>query len=264
MPIISIGKLDINVEQYGEGEPLILLMGLGGDGKLWEPHIRAYAGHFRCIAVDNRGAGKSSRPRGPYTIREMAEDVLAVMDRLALPKAHVSGISMGGAIAMELAARAPERIGALVLTATWGRSEPSTARMFETLKRLYATSEPADFARLLQMLIYVPSYINRHGARLDAEAGKERMPVEPFQAQCDACAAHDAEDRLHLIRAPVLVTAGERDVMMPLPMAQRLAERIPNSTLDVFAGGGHAFHWEQLDRYNEVTLQFLLRHRLNG
>ena len=259
MTTINIGEIRINVQEFGQGEPLVLLMGLGGDGALWMPHVEAYRRHFRCIVIDNRGAGLSSKPAGPYSTAMMAGDALGVMDALNIPKAHVSGISMGGAIAQQLAVLAPERIASLTLTCTWDRTDPSTVRLFRTLRALYAESDAQDFQRLLQAMIYVPDYIAEHMDELESMSGAgDRMPAEAFQAQCDACIGHDAAGKLEGFGGPALVTAGERDFIIPWRLSERLASGIRGSRFELFAGGGHAFHWEQLERFNRLTLQFML------
>ena len=97
----------------GEGEPLVLIMGFGADGNLWEQHVAEYQKHFRCYLIDNRGVGKSDQPPGPYTTEMMARDVVAVMDHSQVSTARVAGISMGGAIAQQLALNHPERVHSL-------------------------------------------------------------------------------------------------------------------------------------------------------
>ena len=87
------------------------------------------------------------------------------------------------------------------------------------------------------------------------------MPLHAFQAQCDACIAHDTRDRLHAIQAPVLVTSGDTDLFTPLHYSKVIAASIPGAELAVFEGGGHTHHWEKLDAFNERTLTFLLKHQ---
>jgi pimeloyl-ACP methyl ester carboxylesterase len=198
----------------------------------------------------------------------LAADTLAVMDKLELSKVHVSGISMGGAIAQQLAIMAPERVKTLTLTSTWDKSDLFTVRMFQTLKSVYETVDPHTFNRLLQMLIYVSEYINDHGNELESKETENgidnnRMSVEAFHAQCDACILHDTSDLLQQINMPVLITAGENDVMIPLHFPNKLASEISNSRLEIFKRGGHAFHWEQLEKFNRVTLEFLLENRFS-
>lgn len=108
MPFIKANGVRIYYEEFGTGEPLILIMGLGADGSKWDENIKVYQQRFRCIRIDNRGSGQSDKPKKQaYTTKEMALDTLGVMNKLDLQSAHVSGISMGGAIAQELAIKVP-------------------------------------------------------------------------------------------------------------------------------------------------------------
>ena len=110
---------NIYYQIIGEGEPLVLLMGFGADGDVWELHSAEYSKHFTCIILDNRGVGRSDAPPGPYSSEMMAGDTIAVMDHLGIAKAKVAGISMGGAIAQSLALNHPDRVSCLVLISTW-------------------------------------------------------------------------------------------------------------------------------------------------
>jgi len=266
MPNIRTNGIDIHYEERGSGEPLILLMGLGADGPTWEDHVKVYEHHFRCILIDNRGAGRSAKPLGPYTTRMMAEDTAGLMKALQIERAHVSGISMGSGIAQELALLEPDRIKSLTLIASWDRCDTYTKRIFENFRSLRGTSDPITFNRLLQLWIFTPEW---HNNRLDdllqrEEAGKSYaypMPLHAFQAQCDACISHDTQHRLHTIQTPVLVTSGDIDVFTPLHYSRVIAASIPGAELAVFEGGGHTHHWEKLDAFNEKTLEFLLKNQ---
>ena len=267
MPTVRANGLNLHYEERGAGEPLLLLMGLGGHGALWEEHAHAYAAHFRCLLLDNRGAGRSDKPPGPYTIAAMADDALGLLDAIGVARAHVSGISMGGAIAQELALRAPERVQSLTVVSSWVKCDAYAARIFDMLRALAAAADPAAFTRLLQLWIFTPAY---HTAHMDDLLRRERaglahphpMPAFAFQAQCDACLAHDTRGRLARVAAPALVTAGDRDIFTPLAFSQELAASIPGADLRVFAGGGHAHHWEMREDFNRTTLAFMRRHRM--
>jgi pimeloyl-ACP methyl ester carboxylesterase len=267
MPTIHVNGMDMYVEEQGEGEALVLIMGLGADGSLWQQHVDFYSRHFRCILIDNRGAGRSAKPIGPYTTAMMAADTLFVMNSLGIDKAHVSGISMGGAITQELALLAPERIQTMTLISTWQQCDVYTTRVFEMLRSLITTSDPVTFGRMLQLWIFAPLFFNHQVDELlhREELGKLNpypMPQHAFQAQCDACLSHYTAGKLSGLQMPVLITVGDKDIFTPLHYSAALAEEIPGSELLVFEDCGHAHHWEQLELFNEETLNFMLKHRL--
>ena len=109
----------IYFQMRGQGDPLVLIMGFGAEGKVWEKHVAEYEKHFNCILIDNRGVGLSDQPIGPYTTEMMADDTIAVMDHLGIEKARVAGISMGGAITQQLALNHTNRVRSMALISTW-------------------------------------------------------------------------------------------------------------------------------------------------
>ena len=257
---VDTGKMVINYEERGSGEPLLLLMGLGAPGAVWELHVQEYEKHFRCLLVDNRGAGDSDQPDGPYTTRQMAEDAVALLDKLAIERVAIAGISMGSGIAQEIAINHPERVSRLALISSWSRCDLYTKAVFEHFKDMRACSSPEQFVRLLQLWIFAPGYFNTHAADLlEARSGAATgyMPLAAFKAQCDACIGHDTYDRLDQIKAPSLLTVGDADIFTPLRLSEEITRRIPQSSLKVFKGLGHAHHWEDLDAFNQLTTRFL-------
>lgn len=122
MPEARIGEIQINYEEYGEGTPLVLILGLGQDLATWGFQVSEFSEHFRVIAFDNRDAGGSSRCNKPYTTETMAGDTIGLMDHLGIERAHLLGTSMGGMIAQQVALIFPERVISLILASTtsWG------------------------------------------------------------------------------------------------------------------------------------------------
>jgi pimeloyl-ACP methyl ester carboxylesterase len=264
MPIVKSNGIDIAYQERGRGEPLVLIMGLGAPGSVWEEHARAYEKHFRCILVDNRGAGDSEKPLGPYDTRTMAGDVAGVMDALNIGAARVAGISMGSAIAQELALAHPDKVRSLVLISSWARCDIYTKTVFEHFCHVRAAVSPEAFMELLQLWIFTPPHFERNNEGLvvaRAEAGRgATMPRHAFEAQCAACTNHDTIDRLGRISAPALLTVGDADIFTPLRLSEEIHRRMPGSQMEVFNGWGHAHHWEDLTRFNRVTTEFLLAH----
>ena len=263
MPEVRSNGISIHYEERGSGDPLVLIMGLGAPGSRWEDHAACYARHFRCILVDNRGAGSSDQPEGPYTTRMMAEDTAGLMQALGIESARVAGISMGSAIAQELALSYPEKVRSLVLISSWARCDRYTRVVFEHFKKIRALASPADFSQLLQLWIASPPYYEEHFAKMVEDqqgAQANYMPLHAFEAQCDACSTHNTFDQLHKIAAPALLTVGDADIFTPLRLTAEMHEEMPCSEMLVFPGRGHIHHWEDLEQFNEATLRFLISH----
>ena len=263
MPDVKANGINIHYEERGHGDPLVLIMGLGADGSVWELHAAAYERHFRCILMDNRGAGRSSRPPGPYTTKMMARDTAGLMNGLGIKNARIAGISMGSGIAQELAIAYPRKVRSMVLVSSWSRCDRYTDALVEHFARMRALAKPADFMQLLQLWIFAPGHYNAHLADMltgQRDAKKNYMSLRAFKGQCDACRTHNSFRRLGRIKAPSLLTVGDADIFTPLWMSTEMHEKMPRSKLAVFPGHGHCHHWEDLDRFNAETTRFLLKH----
>ena len=265
MPIVRANGININFEERGQGEPLILIMGLGADGSVWELHAQAYEQHFRCILMDNRGAGFSDKPAGPYTTEMMADDTAGLLDALGIKTARVAGISMGGAIAQNLALRHPEKVRSMVLVSTWAKCDTYTKIVFEHFKKMRAASDPGDFTELLQLWIFAADHVNAQYADLlqgqqDARDNQNPMPQHAFDAQCDACITHDTLENLDRIQIPTLITVGTADIFTPYHFSKVIHDKIAGSELFILDRVGHAHHWEKLDEFNSKTTTFFQEH----
>jgi pimeloyl-ACP methyl ester carboxylesterase len=245
--------LRLHWEETGHGVPVLLVMGLGMNATGWWRTIPALSG-FRVLSFDNRGVGRSERVPGPYTVAELADDAVSVLDAAGVEAAHVYGISLGGMIAQEVALRHPDRVLALVLGATTrgGDAHVPASDDVVTFVRLRAqmTAEHAVWAS-------VP--IN-YAARTRAEGGDRiaediaqrlRFPVEAeyYSAQLAAANGHDA--RVEDIRAPTLVVHGEEDVLIPPENGRRLAADIPGAELSMWPGAAHLYFTDEpeVDRH---------------
>jgi len=253
----------IAYHERGVGAPLILLMGFGADGTLWEKHVAVYEQYFRCIIIDNRGVGKSDQPQGPYSTRVMADDTVAVMKHAGIETAMVAGISMGGAIAQELAINYPGRVSKLLLVSTWPKFNEYAKQVYENLKHLRPVSPPAYFMELLQLWIFAPPYYETNletlkADALAAETAENRQSGFGFDGQLDACINHDTVSRLSSVSCPTLITVGLMDIFTPPAFSNTIHQLIPHSDLIEFPDGGHVHHWEDLETFNAQTLKFLL------
>jgi 3-oxoadipate enol-lactonase len=240
------GDIELYFDSTGAGAPVLLVMGLGMNATGWWRTVPVLARSHRVLAFDNRGMGRSGKPPGPYTMDELADDAVAVLDAAGEPAAHVYGISLGGMIAQHIALRHPDRVRGLVLGATTAGGELVAAADPVTLAFFFRRADmPPDEAVWASVPYnYGPATRAHHAQRIGEDiAQRLRFPVEPepYKAQLAAAAGHDMSARLSEIRAPTLVVHGEQDRMVPVANGERLAARIPGARLKTYPGAGHLY-----------------------
>ncbi len=276
----GIAQVGDGIEVYyrvtGSGEPLVLISGTSMDHQMWDLQLAAYAEHFTVITFDNRGAGRSSAPPLPrgYSPARMSGDVAGLLDHLGVERAHVAGVSLGSAIAQELALAHPERTATLQLHSTWGRSDEWLRRaLVGTVRYAMQHADRRTALRTSLMWIMSPSYLeHREPAEVRDLVSRiiiknPNLPSDDgFVGQLRADAVHDALDRLSEITAPTLVTIGELDVCLPPRYGQAVAAAIPGARTAWFEGehASHCAMWEMAEEFNRVTLEFLLEHAGTG
>jgi 3-oxoadipate enol-lactonase len=246
-------------ERRGSGEPILLIHGLGYARWGWEPVADRLAEHNEVVLFDNRGIGDSDSPLGPYTVRMLAADAVAVLDAAGLERAHVLGTSLGGMVALQVALDEPQRVDRLVLACTTPGG-PNAAPMPDRTVRLMQE------APLLPQEVALRRFVeNALGAEPDAALVERIMahrlataqPPAAWAAQAAAGATFDAWERVAEVRVPTLVLTGDEDGVVDPRNSELLAERIPDARLEVFAGAGHLFFWEQPERFVDAVTEFL-------
>ncbi len=261
MPTTPIRDIITYYEEAGSGEPLILVMGLSGDIQAWALQVPTLAKHFRVITFDNRGAGRTSAPDKPQSIAGMAEDLSALMDYLAVPRAHILGWSMGGYVAQEFAIKYPAKVDRLALVTTapnidgYGRA---VLNSWINAKRSNLSRE--QWYRFTAPYLFSPALLD-DAARFEAAISNGAsnpfaQQDHAFIRQAEACLAFDASERLAAIKAPTLVVGSTDDVLVPVRNSQKLAALIPGSTLKILQGG-HVGLIEYPNEYNAVFLEHL-------
>ena len=261
-----VDDIQLYYEEHGQGEPLLLIMGLGASTLAWSEQIRTLGREFRLIAFDNRGAGRSDKPAVRYTIALFADDSAGLMDALGIDSAHVYGQSMGGFIAQELALRHPQRVRTLVLASTSCGGRRAVVASPENLAGIGMMNvlSPREAAEKGLPLLYSAEFIARHHDALVQRSLREaelRSPPDAFGRQVQAAVRHNTFDRLPEIRCPTLVITGDDDKVVPAENSRVLAERIPGAELAVLPGGGHGYLVEKAAESNDIVLDFLRRHR---
>jgi len=260
----EINGVDIHYRLQGEGEQLLLVMGLSGNADWWDPRfVQPLAERFHVLTFDNRGSGRSGKPPGPYTIAQMASDTLGLMDHLGWERADVLGMSMGGMIAQEIALEYPERVGRLVLLCTHcGGSEqvPPTPEVQAALTPDRKPLTQEEIIRATIHLLFTPEFMQENPNLIEAmvSAGKiAPIPPECYQAQLHAYLNYSSHGRLSRLRSATLIIHGERDILIPPGNARVLAEAIPGAGLVMIPGAGHAVITMNPEQVAREVLDFL-------
>lgn len=252
----------IAYQTYGkaDGEPLLMLQGLGADSRGWALQRISFGRRYRCIAVDNRGVGGSAGAPHPLSLEQMADDSVTVLDAEGIDRAHVMGASMGGVLAQLVAVKHAERTRSLVLACTSCRHHEWRRELFaEWADAVQERGMSALASDGLRWLIGTRLH-RRFGVWLNLMARiLLQTSPENFVAQCHAILAESDEVRFELesIRVPTLVITGSQDLLTPIGDAEELHELIPTSRLLELRGAAHALMVEAPNAYNRAVLAFL-------
>jgi len=250
-------------ERVGEGEPLIAIMGMSGTRRAWGEYFRAELERsFDCVFFDNRGIGDSPRAEMPFSVADMAVDTIDLLDELGIERAHVFGVSMGGAIAQEMALSRPERIRTLTLGATFcggPDAELMDPADLQLLGAAYATGEREPVYRAMWEINLSPGFRADESrfAAFAAMGDESNVPRAVVMQQMRACADHDTSERLAEISVPTLVIHGSVDRLIKPSNGQQVAERIP-APLELMEDVGHTFWWEQPQRSADLIREHAL------
>ena len=264
MPTVSANGLEVAYRLDGEGaETVLLINGLADEKESWGLQAGALieAG-FRVLSLDNRGVGGTTKPAGPYTTRQMADDAKAVVDALGIGEIHVLGFSMGGMIAQEYALAYGDTLRSLVLYATYAEPGPYCLRLFDIWETLARSNGMEAAMRVGLMFCFTPAFYEDRAAagELDDAVSTLNMTEESFLGQLAALQQHDAADRLGGIGVPTLVLANEDDILIPPIQSRRIHDRMAGAEW-LTVPGGHAGCSEFPESFNAAVLDFVGRHR---
>jgi pimeloyl-ACP methyl ester carboxylesterase len=246
-------------DEQGQGEPVLLIMGLGYPSAMWHRTRPALASRYRTIALDNRGIGRSDVPQGPYPIALMASDAVAVLDAAGIESAHVFGVSMGGMIAQQFALQYPARVRSLILGCTVAGGPSAVRAEAEATQMLMRRDKmsPEQAAEAAVPFIYDPT-TPREKIDEDLTIRRPWFPSpEGYAAQLQGILGWEAYSRLGQIVAPTLVIHGESDRLVPPGNAKLIADRIPNAKLIMIPHASHLFLTDQTEVAHRVILDFL-------
>jgi 3-oxoadipate enol-lactonase len=254
-PVVLHYRLDLSP---GGGAPTVLMLhGLGSCGDDWGLQLPALAPHFNALAPDLRGQGESPMPAGWPSIEDMAADVTHLLDQLKMESVHVVGLSLGGLVALQLAADAPTRARSLVVVNAFARLQTSRGSLRRGMERVWlaATGRMEELGRRVAAGLF--PHDGQEGLRSLAAARLAGNLPLTYMKLMMAITRFDLRARLGEIRLPTLVVAGEQDATVPLGCKLKLAEGIPKARFERLAGSGHATPLDDAERFNALLVEFL-------
>jgi aminoacrylate hydrolase len=249
----------IHYDTFGNNGPRILLVpGLGGDGRFWTGVVRQLEGDFNLIVVDHRGAGRSDRPTSGYSIGQISTDVAGIIAQEG-GTVHVVGHSTGGAIAQTLALDHPQTGLSYTISSSWARADERFRSLFLARAALLDAGLAGAYQRLTHVFGYEPTYLDAHAERLEAAVIAANTTLAPFDvtaARVHMLLDHDRLDDLQRIAAPVQVIAADGDILTPPGLSHIIAEAIPGAVLTTLPGA-HFHPQARPEQFAEVIRRFV-------
>ena len=259
--LVQVGDIKIGYRIYGNGYPLVMIMGYGSTMKLWEPGlIHTLSSFFKLIVFDNRGMGNTEEGQRSFTIEQFADDTAGLMDALGIRQAHVLGWSMGALIAEEVVLRHPDKVNKLVLYAAHCNAGlfPPTPEVIQKLTDTSGTPEEQGM-RFISVL-FPSDWLQSHGERIKEifyrpmgnistkTMAKQSMAIGTWKGCCD---------RLGEIKNPTLLITGADDLLVPPQNTRYLVGKFPNAKSELCENSGHGLMFQFPDIFSEKVMDFL-------
>lgn len=239
-----------------DGPAVVLSNSLGSTHRMWDSQVAALEERFRVVRYDTRGHGDSPVPPGPYSIDELADDVIALLDRFDIERAHLVGLSLGGMTMMRVAARNPERVDRLALLCTAAYLPP--AQGWTDRAALVRADGTSAVAAAVVQRWFTPGYLAANTeARQQFEAMVAATPAEGYAACCEAISAMDQRSDLSSIIAPTLAIAGADDPATPPDLLRDIVDAVPNGRLLVVPDSAHLANAQQADTITPALIEHL-------
>ncbi len=262
MPDLSVNEISLYYEVVGEGQPLVLISGLASDGASWAPATPFLTPHAKVILPDNRGCGQTRTKDNAVTLEAMADDIIALLDHLGIEQTDMLGHSMGGVIAMAIAARRPERLRRLILSATTPAVPPRARSVIETLVSLREAGVPEEvWYRAFFHWLFHPEFFESEAAVSAAIAMAKAYPhaqtPDDMRRQVDALRAYDASALPAQIETETLILAGEGDLLFSPQMIAENFRSLKNHRVEILPNAAHSLQWDQPEAFAHAVVRFL-------
>jgi 3-oxoadipate enol-lactonase len=242
-----------------EGAPwLVLVHSLGTDLRLWDGQTSVFGKEYRVLRYDVRGHGRSSAPKGPYTMDQLGDDLFGLLEHFAVPRAHVVGISLGALTALAVAERNAPQIASIAVCDSRADMPAEFAQAIDERNRLIRKEGMAAIAQpMVERWITPATFAARPEVAEKVRQMVRATSVEGFASCAEAIKANRLLEQLSQIKVPSIFVAADRDAGLPVEVMHWMQQRVPGSRFKVIAGGGHLSNLDQPDAYNDVVLQFL-------
>ena len=265
MPNIQVNNVSIYYETYGAGEPLMLVAGLGSDSQSWQPIMEELSQHFLVIAPDNRGTGRTVPQDIETSIRQIADDCMALARHLGFSSFKLLGHSMGGFVALDLATRYPNAVEKLILAGTSASNPKCNDVLFsDWASTLESGMDKTQWFRSIFHWLFTKQFFENE----DTVDAALRYAVDypypqsavAFRKQVEAISGFDCFEQLSGVSTKTLIISGEEDILFPPDASASLAQEISGAHFSMIEHAAHSIHMEQPQVFTECVLDFLLSH----
>jgi 3-oxoadipate enol-lactonase len=263
MPKITLNGANLHYEDTGSGrETLVFAHGLLWSGRMFQAQVAALKGRYRCVTFDFHGQGQSDVAPSGYDMDTLADDAAALIQNLGIAPCHFLGLSMGGFVAMRLAARRPELIKSLTLLETSADAEPpENVPRYKLLSLIARWLSLRVVAGRVMSIMFGQKFLTDPARQAERDEMRRRLFANNragiFRATNGVITRNAVYDEIAAIRAPTLVIVGEEDVATPLEKARRIHERIASSRLVIVPGAGHSSTMEEPAAVTAAIEEFL-------
>jgi aminoacrylate hydrolase len=260
MPTADVNGIQIAYDVQGDGDPVMLITGLGGVGRAWGATIDRFAAEYLTIVPDHRGCGQSTGAEGEFTIEQHAADMAEALRRIGCGPAHLVGSSTGGAIAQVMALDHPDVVRSITLVSSWPGADDFFHHQFAVRKQVLDELGAGAYSELSALFLFSPDFISDNYPAVRAWCDKSSQSNPSIMTRrIDMVVAFDLMDRLGGISVPTLVLVGDQDACTPPHLSRRLAGAIDGAELQIVEGG-HLIYTEEPEAFHRAVRDFVSRH----
>lgn len=261
MPTINCNGINIYFETHGEGMPLVLISGLGGDHFFWQSSLDFLSTKFQVITLDTRGIGQTDTPKEDYSIELFADDIIALLNELEIEKANILGFSMGGNIALTLSLNYPKRVGKLIIAASNAVMNARIRLFVDSVLDVYESGiSSKQMFNLICPWLYSTSFLSNPKNAVFLEYDENdpyQQPLFAWKNQYLAQRKYNVVDHIFKIKSPTLILNGECGPFATLADAKILSDKIENSVIQIIPQSGHLINYENPELFHKYILDFL-------